>query len=63
MDQRGKYSAMEMKGSLFQLGGGGCGGGGKVMVTKNSEVNILIMVRFPGQLQKLIYHEVVKYSN
>lgn len=42
------------------------------MVTKNSEVNILIMVRFPGQLQKLIqpiiqvdvsYHEVVKYSN
>lgn len=59
---------MEVKGSLFQVGGLG----GEVMVTKNSEVNILIMVRFPGQLQKLIqpiiqvdvsYHEVVKYSN
>lgn len=46
--QRGKYSAMEVKGSLFQLAGE------KVLVTKNSEVRILIMVRFPGQLQKLI---------
>lgn len=44
----GKYSAMEVKGSMFQQGKE------RSMVTQNTEINVLIMVRFPGQPRQLI---------